>query len=305
MLYKKNKNIKSRRPSHLNTGSDFRRNSVVVSKKQREVADHKQSVSQRQIDSKKRRRAQLVKRRIITASLLALAVFLVLRFQITGFAVRPEPGIVLTNETKVGYEETMINYAATHSPLKQIWLLDKVALTSFTINKHPEISKIDLSASQPLSTEVDSKLFFRKPIFIWEGVGETYFIDEEGVLFSKNMFKEQKLDSLPKIEDQGGVAPDPGQTVLTETIVSDIAQIYSLLPKLYPENKVNKIILPPAAREIKARLNGVPYVIKFSTERSIGEQVDELQQLLAFLKSSNVTPGAHIDLRIPSKSFYK
>lgn len=307
MLLSKNKNAKDRRRSNNNIGSDFRRNSVVISRKQREVAAHKQSVSQRQIDHKKRQKNRLFKRRVVLLSLLAVVIALLIRYQVSDFNVRStDSSIKLSKSQQLIYKNTMIEYSNSHSPLKQAWLLDKSALISDSKRSHPEVGRIELSSNQPFSTKINAKLGFRKPIFVWKGVGETYYIDKEGVLFTKNMFNKLSSDSLPVIEDQGGVAPDPGQTVLTDTIVSDIAKIYDLLPKLYPQqNKVNQIILPPAAREIRAKLDGLPYYVKFSTERSIDEQTGELGQIVNYLKSTNVAPAEYIDVRVPTKSFYK
>lgn len=307
MLLKKNKNQKDRRRSINKIGSDFRRNSVVISKKQREVAAHKQSVTQRQIDNKKRQKSRLFKRRVVLLSLLALVSALLVRYQVSDYKVRSNVSTIkLSKSQQLVYKNTMIEYSNSHLPLKQAWLLDKPALISDFKRSHPEVSSIELSLNQPFSTKINAKLGFRKPIFIWKGVGETYFIDKEGVLFTKNMFTKLSPDSLPVIEDQGGVAPDPGQTVLTDTIVSDIAKIYDLVPKIYPQqNKVNQIILPPAAREIRAKLDGLPYYVKFSTERSIDEQTGELGQIVNYLKSTNVAPAEYIDVRVPSKSFYK
>lgn len=306
MLLKKNKKPNNRRRSSNNIGSDFRRNSVVISTKQREVAAHKQSVTQRQVDNKKRRQSQLKKRRIILISFLALSVLIVLRYQVTGYDTKSDAKIKLSAQQKIEYSSAMLEYSSSHTPLKQQYLLDKTGLLLDVSKKHPEIRQVTLSARQPFSTKVQAKLSFRKPIFLWNGVGETYFIDKEGVLFTKNMYKNLSEKNLPVIEDQGGVAPDPGQTVLTDTIVTDIAKLYQLMPEVYPQSvKVSQIILPPAAREIRAKLDGVPYYVKFSTERPIEDQIGELKQVVSHLNSNKVTPGEYIDVRVVNKVFYK
>lgn len=306
MLLTKNKKQNDRRRSNNNIGSDFRRNSVVISRKQREVEARKQSVTQRQIDNKKRRQNQLKKRRIIIFSTLALGLFVLMRYQVTSYDVKTDPSVKLSDTQKADYSSTMLNYSNSNAPLKQQWVIDKAALSIDTISHHPEVRQVILSTRQPFSTKVVAKLEFRKPIFIWRGVGETYFIDKDGVLFSENMYKTSAEKNLPVIEDQGGVAPDPGQTVLTDTIVSDIALLYKLMPGLYPiPVKVNQIILPPAAREIRAKLDGLPYYVKFSTERPVTDQIGELKQVVDHLNNSKVTPSEYIDVRVPDKSFYK
>ncbi len=306
MLLKKNKKLNDRRRSSNNIGSDFRRNSVVISRKQREVAAHKQSVTQRQVDNKKRLKNRLIKRRIIIFSTLALGLIILLRFQVTGYDIKPESSVKLSDQQKLEYSNTMSAYSSSHTPLKQQWLLDKSGLLIDVSKQHPEVRQVELSTMQPFSTKVAARLTFRKPIFIWKGVGETYFIDKDGVLFIKNMYSSSAEKNLPVIEDQGGVAPDPGQTVLTDTIVTDIAKLYQLMPGLYlTPVKVSQIILPPAAREIRAKLDGVPYYIKVSTERPVEDQVGELKQVVDFLNSSKVTPGEYIDVRVSNKAFYK
>lgn len=306
MLFKKNKHSNNRRRSNANMGSDFRRNTVVISRQQREVETKKQSVTDRQVKNKKIRRSKLFKRRLITISLLVFIISLSLRYQITGFNVKPQSGVTLTDQSKIEYEQTMNSYTDKHTPLKQSWLLDQKGMVSYTVDKHPEISKIRVSSNQPFTTNINAKLSFRKPIFILEGVGESYFIDKDGVLFTKNMYKSQNIANLPKIEDQGGISPDPGQTILTDTVVSDIAKIYNNVPAIYKDkNKVSKVILPPAAREIRVQLEGIQYYLKFSTDREIEEQVGELQVLLGFIYQNNISPGEYIDLRVANKAYYK
>lgn len=306
-MFKNNSKKRSslRQPS-ARSESGFRRNTVVISKKQREIAEHKQSVTQRQIDAKRRMKSKSVQRRVLLIFVTVLFVIFVYRMRIQTVSVASSKNAPVSAQQLALYEKTIRSFIDSNAPLQQSWLTDSAALSKTLRQAHPEVKTVRTTTRNPFSTEMKTSVTFRQPVFVWRGLGEQQFIDEEGVLFTDNMYKDIAVSKLPLIEDQGGAAVEAGQTVLTDTIVSDIAALYKQLPDLYSGGaKVSKILLPRSTREIQAQVTGQNYVIKFSAERSIDEQIGELRLLLDLLKQTNTVPSSYIDVRVPNKVYYK
>ena len=303
------KNKKSARSSRVESSETFRRNSVVVSRTQREVAERKQSVTQRQIDAKRRRAHTRTRRRAVLLIVFAVTLGVLLRMRVGGVLVQPQdPSLTLDNQSTTSYEESARQYVSSQVPLGQSWLINSASLRDSIQSQHPEVKSVYIQYANPLSTGLHVRLDFRKPIFAWKGVdGSTRFIDESGVLFSKNYYRGIAVASLPTVEDQGASSSAAGTVIATVSLTRAISDIYKQLPVQYGAQKVHvaKVVLPRSAREIQAYVTGVPYYVKFSTDRSIEAQIGELGQLLGYLKQTNSSPTQYIDLRVAHKAYYK
>ncbi len=308
MFNSKHKNSSARQRSSSNTDSSFRRNNIVISSSQRALKEHQQSVSQRQTDAVDRRRRALFKRRTSAVIICAILVLCALRLQITQVSIvqSKDSTVSLTTGQQDAYGALINRYIGEHVLLRQSWLLDSSDLTRYVQKDSPEVSSVALRSRNPFSTTATANLEFRKPQLLYKGIGHTQFIDNQGVIFGNNRYKNVPMQTLPIVEDQGGTAPAVGQTVLSRPIIVDIAQIYTKLPLLYPpKTRVSGIVLPRTSREIQAKIGGQKYYIKFSSERRIADQIGELRQLLSYLSRNNITPSEYIDVRVENKVFYK
>ncbi len=285
----------------------FRRNNVVISKRQKEIAARQQSVTQRQADLKKSVARKRQKNRFIIFGVLAIAATLLYRMQLTSVVVESNASSKLTSVQKKQYEIDIQQQYNSSTLFGQGWLLDSEELGKKVMAQHPEIERVQFSSSAPLHTALKADVRFRKAIFTWKDASNVQqFVDAQGVLFAKNLEPSVSINELIKIEDQSGVVLNEGTSVLTDTIVSFIGQLPGKLTPVYgTDSSVAKVIIPRSTREVQVQMTNVPYVIKFNSTRDLNEQVGELQSLLGFLKGGNVTPGAYIDLRVAHKAFYK
>lgn len=307
-LGKKNKKqaLRSRRPSSSGSGEPFRRNAVVISRTQREIEARQRSVTDRQVEYKKRQRRHHQRNLVIVVVVFCVAIFLLMRFSVGTIRIESDPPFRLSPSQQSQYATIVNQQIDSHTFMHQSWLLDTDKLTHDIIAKHPEIENITFSSHAPFSTRLSAHITFRKPIFVWkDSVNQTQFVDKNGVLFSKNLDGTTKLDALIHIEDQSGVVLDPGTSVLTNDVVQFIGRLHTLLPPLYHNAGIQQIIIPRSTREVDVQVVGQPYLIKFTVERSVEEQVGDLTVLLGYMQVKGITPASYIDIRIAHKAFYK
>ena len=307
MFHTKQKNKQQSRRASNNSTTSFRRNNVVVSSRQREVLEHQQSVSQRQTDAFKRRKHLLLKRRVYALVTSIIIIVTGYRMQISHLNLTRLPTTTpLSTKQSDEYLSAIDHYISQHIILRQSWLLNTDELTQAIQHNSPEVVAVKVATRNPIVTTASVMLEFRKPLLVYKGLAGVEYIDAQGVIFSINRYKNVPVATLPVVEDQGGIVPDPGQTVLSKPVITDIAHIYTDLPLLYPKNtRVTGVILPRSSREIQAKISGQPYYIKFSTDRSISDQMGELRQLLPYLASNHIVAAQSIDVRVENKAFYK
>lgn len=296
------------RPRNVQTTVDasFRRNAAFVSKSQREKAAQHRSATERQIEQKRQKAHQQVKRRIIFVLACGIVVFAAFTFRIQTVTLDSNASSRFSDNDRMYYQETIEKAVTEHTLFSQSWLLDTAPLEAALLKQFPEVSHIAFTKKSPLHKELVVTLRFRTPVFTWKDAsGVQQYVDAEGILFAKNLDPAAEEGELTTIEDQSGTVLDTGTTVLTREIVTFIGQLHAKLPPLYEGTKIEKVIIPIATREVQVKMTGIPYVIKFSSNRTLEEQVSELQTLLQFMKGSGVTPGAVVDIRVPHKAFYR
>lgn len=305
---KKNSSFQSKRTPPERLDSSFRRNTVVVSKSQRELKEHQQSVTQRQYDRRRKiqRRARRIRFITVVAAIGLAALFV--RFQVRSVAVVPAEGYLLSQEAAQSYESTITELARQHTTAGQVWLLDVDGFSSAIQREYPEVAGATVSHRAPFSPTLRLELRFRTPQFVWRDANQqVQFVDSQGILFGTNRVRGIDTGRLVHIQDQSGVVLDAGSSVLTRQLVAFVARLPVELKAALPEKdtRVEQVVIPPSVREIHVRLSHASYLIKLSSTRTLSEQMKELQALINFLDKRGIEPRSYIDLRTPLKAYYK
>lgn len=297
---------RARHPSRT-VNESFRRNNVVISTRQKEIAQRQQSVSQRQAEHKKLISKRRRKARVTMVVALVVLISLVQRMNISGVAIASNASSRLNQQQSQIYEESIASKVGGYTLLKQSWLLDTDALADDVIKSNPEIERITFSTSSPLSTTLKADIRFRKAVFTWRDASNTdQFVDSGGVLFAKNLDPSVNVAKLIRIEDQSGTVLETGTSVLTASIIAFIGQMHSKVTTLYGGKvSISRVVIPKSTREVQIQVASTPYLIKFNSTRNLNDQVGELQSLLVHLNTNKIIPATYIDLRVAHKAFYK
>lgn len=298
--------VRSRQPQGSLTET-FRRNNVVISRRQKEIAERQKSVTQRQVEKKKLAVAKRRKIKVIAVVVvIALGIF-GYKSTVNGVTLTSNASTKLTSSQREMYQNAILKDFRAHTLFGQFWLADTAAVRTEVVKAYPEIKAVSFENSAPFSSTLAASVRFRTPVFTWKDAsGVDQFVDQDGVLFAKNLDPSVSPEKLIKIEDQSGVVLAEGSSVLTENLVQFVGLLHSKLPSVYgADSSVERVIIPKSTREVHVQMKGSLYIIKLSSTRTIDEQIGELQTLLAYLKANTINPNSYIDLRVPHKAFYK
>lgn len=298
--------VRSRQPNNTVTEA-FRRNTVVISKSQREVAAYRQSVTQRQADLKRQRAIRKTKIRMVTIGVSLALILLGLRMVISGVQLSSNASSHLSASDIQSYNLAILRSFRSHTIGGQSWLADTSGVRKDIMQQFPEIGSINFDSNTPLSTMLKVNIRFRTAVFVWKDAsGSTQFVDENGVLFSKNLDPAVNVKKLVSIEDQSGVVLKAGTSVLTSQLVQFVGQLHAKVPAAYPSGtSLTKVIIPRSTREVQVRVSEQAYYIKFSSAQSLDAQIGDLKVLLGYFAEHKTAPKEYIDLRVPGKAFYK
>lgn len=232
---------------------------------------------------------------------IVLAVSLALFFLVSQFTSNVEIRIngTASLESKKRYEDVIDQYYAQR-PLERLrFLLDTQALTSFMQSKTSEI----LSANEDGSAGfAKSKILLmtRKPVAAWDVGDGRQYVDKNGVAFSMNYYASPGV----KIIDKSGVPASAGEQVTSNRFLSFVGRIVGFAEQ-QGGYQVQEVEIPlGTTRQVQIKLAGLAYQIKFSIDRPAGEQVEDMDRSIGYLKANAITPS-YLDVRVSGKAAYK
>jgi len=298
--------VRSRRPARTLDGS-FRRNNVVISRSQKEVAARQRSVTQRQVEKKHIRQKRQQRHKVMLAACVIIVGLFLYQSTIRSVAIASNASTKLSDEQQVSYELSLRQIYRSHTVAGQSWSSDSNAVKQDFLDMYPEVEWVSLKTHTPFSSTLKADIRFRSPVFTWKDAsGVRQYVDQNGVLFSKNMDSNINTESLIQIEDKSGVVLKAGSPVLTNNLIAFVGQLHTVVPQIFGNDvKISNVIIPKSTREVQLKVSGKPYVIKFNSFRDIEGQVGELKGLLKYLDSQKIVPQQYIDLRVEHKAFYK
>lgn len=305
---KQKDSFKSQRSPRKELDGSFRRNNVVVSKSQRELKAHQESVTQRQFDLKRFRAKQSRRKRIQLILIATGLVLLALQLRVGDISVVTAKGFSLPENQQKFYQEKLEALVPRHTSFGQSWLLDSDGLSRQLIKDLPEVKSIKPESKAPFSRELVVHMTFRTPEFTWTDASEKrQYVDGQGVLFAKNYVAGLTESNLVHIEDQSGAVLDTGSSVLTRDLISFVGRLPEQLRKVLGRDnaEVERVIIPQSIREVRFKIKGDKYEVRFDSTRPLEEQVRDLRLIKNNLRQKGISPRSYIDLRVENKAFYK
>lgn len=231
--------------------------------------------------------------------LLICALIFILLAQFTSrAAITVSQGSLSHDIDRNAYTATINNYFEMHPVERLRFSLSHDQLSQYVINKHPEISTISQSTIWGIG-ETSFSISLRRPVAGWKIGDKQYYVDENGVAFEKNYFDNPSV----QVVDNGNVTYEQGKTVTSTRFLSFVGKIVSM-------SKDRGYIVTQASlplgttREVDIRLAGIRTYIKFSIDRGAGEQVEDMDRSLTYLRSKGLSPS-YLDVRVESRAFYQ
>lgn len=229
--------------------------------------------------------------------LLAAALYTVV-YQFTATTVESIDGSAMTS-AKADYA-TRIQAYLNGRPLERLRLLtDNANLTTYLQQEYPEIDTASIDGRTGFGVSHVS-LAMRKPVAEWSVNGRDLYVDQHGIAFMNNYYP----DPAVKIVDHSGVRVQDGQTLVSNAFLSFVGRVVGAATTL-EHVPVTQITIPPGTtRQIEVTVGGVSYPAKMTTDRSAGEQVEDMVRTIKWLQTRGIEPK-YIDVRVKNEAFYR
>lgn len=171
------------------------------------------------------------------------------------------------------------------------------------LNKYPELAEVDISLPVAGKRPLVVLTPHRVALSITNRQGTFYANSQGKILASANELDVlNRQDNFKEVVDQSGLELAPGTYVLSE---SNVETVLSLVAGLEQSGqKVAGLVLPPVINELDIRLEGKAYILKFNL---VEDPEQGVGAFVAFLIASKgqTQPQEYVDLRVPSKAFYR
>lgn len=163
----------------------------------------------------------------------------------------------------------------------------------------PEVASVSSRLSYEEFGTSGIQLVLRKPVVVWKTGGTKLYVDGEGNAFSRNYYDDPSVE----VVDQTGIQAQDNQVLASERFLGTIGRI---IGKMRAQGYVvTRVILPVnTTHQLLISTEGLSYAIKFSVDRSVGEQVEDASHAIKYMQEKGITPG-YIDVRVSGKAFYK
>lgn len=199
---------------------------------------------------------------------------------------------------KARYEKVIDDYLTRH-PVERLRFVLNVDRLSEYVQRHlPEVATIHTGGAAGFGAS-SFDISVRKPLVSWMIGDAQYFVDATGVSFQKNYYD---IPSV-RIVDESGVEQVAGTTIASSRFLNFVGRAVSLSKER--GLSVEQAIIPAdTTRQVALRIEGHDYPIKLSLDRSVGEQVEDMQHIVSYFKEKKETPK-YVDVRVAGKAFYK
>lgn len=196
------------------------------------------------------------------------------------------------------YRQTINDYLL-RQPLQRFRIsLDESALTAYISASHPEVKAAELRQPSGLASS-RIELTMRKPVASWSVNGQNQYVDDDGTAFTVNYFASPDI----QIVDNSGIDPASGAAVASTRFLGFVGHVVRLSDTLGYEPA--SVTIPPATtRQIDVSYKNINYPIKYTIDRSAGEQVEDMSRAVKHLESRRISPK-YLDVRVSGRAYYR
>lgn len=204
-----------------------------------------------------------------------------------------------TDYPTASYQKSLAEYFGQHPEQRFGPLLKPDSLEAHLRLRHGEIGAAMVHRSW-YGAVVDTAVYFRKPLLMWQVGQRHYYVDAQGVAFEYTPFKEKMVT----VTDQSGIVADSGSSVASTRFIQFLGKLVGSLGSSGRAAKVTEVIIPRATREIDIRLEGRGYPIKTHIDRDPLRQAEDIINALGYFDAKGIKPQ-YVDVRVEGKAYYK
>ncbi|MCL2869809.1 hypothetical protein FWF48_03310 [Candidatus Saccharibacteria bacterium] len=282
-----------------NNKANFRRNQTISGYKR--IHDDNQPSLRQKTHAKNRLRRKIVITLALLAFVSAAGLFLLAQF-ISKIDLTTDNGSVATatlGKHANNYEKLVADYFSKN-PLDRLnFVLKPDSLLLYLQQQAPEIEQAEIRDLHGLPGRATLYLGFRKPVAKWTIKNQDYYVDGAGKTFLNNYYG---LPALTVV-DENNLNIKQGVTIASNRLLQTIGQSVDGLSKV--GLRVTKVTIPRGmTRQFNLSIDGLPYYVKLSTDRTAAGQTKDIKSVVDYLRLSNISPS-YVDVRVAGKAYYK
>ena len=234
---------------------------------------------------------------VLSLSLIAIIALLAFLYQFTASAA-VNFNSEAAAQNPAPYEDVVQEYL-TQNPLERLrFNMNVDKLNTFVLSKLPDVKRVTPTGyTGPVSSGFEVEL--RKPVVSWQVEDDLYFVDANGVSFTKNAYSNPRVT----IVDNSGVQYTSGTAIASARFLTFVGKAVALAEER--NLPVESVAIPAGtSRQVELFIVGHAYPVIMSIDRSAGEQSEDMQRALAYFDKNGRKPQ-YIDLRVKGKAFFR
>lgn len=139
----------------------------------------------------------------------------------------------------------------------------------------------------------------RQAVVSWKSGSSQVYVDDKGNAFSRNYFEEPQV----RITDKSGIQTKNNQVIASNRLLAFIGKVIGRMQA--NGFSVTQVTLPAeTTRQVEVSMESVNYPVKFSIDRSIGEQSEDASRAIRYVDSQGIVPQ-YLDVRVSGRAYYK
>lgn len=277
----------------------FRRNRTLTGSSSSQISSPGESNAQIKSPRVQAHELAQQRRHIGATLLLVLSSAGILFFLISQFTA----GVVVratdvSQQLDDNYTKIIESYLSTQ-PLERLrFMTNTEHLSAYIAEQAPEIASVSLDGSAGLgkSTFV---VTLREPTVGWTINGKQQYVDSSGTAFTRNYFTTPAV----QVVDKSGIQVEAGQAIASNRFLGFVGRAVELAKQR--GYRVQSVIIPAGTtRQIELQIKGISYPIKLSIDRGAGEQIEDMDRAIRWLKAHGQSPK-YLDVRVSGEAFYR
>ena len=237
---------------------------------------------------------------LVGVIVLCLVIYIVLGQLIARVSLSSTAALAFVNqERQSSYIDTLNKYLDSRPVERFAPSLNERTMLQFLQAEHPEIERASLEL---LSTfgEAQLDVELRTPIAKWSQAASSQYVDTSGTVFD---FDTPPEDVMVEIVDKSGISPSSDVTVASKRFLGFVGVVSGKMSERgYVVTKATLPIL--TTRQLEISIRGVRYPFKLTIDRSAGEQVEDIDRIVQYMKKSSISPD-YVDVRIKGKAYFR
>ncbi len=280
----------------------FHRNRTITGSSSRSISSTNELNAQMRSPRASAHHLAIARRRLLAYLAVVLAASAVLFIFVQQFVatevVQVAGNQALTSEQMQPYKDSAERYFAMRPIQRFRFLLHTEDFLRSLQVDNPEIKTLHVDAGSSFGQALIT-ITPREPIARWNTSNKRQFVDADGVVFTKNYFKDPRVE----IRDNSGIETSGSTVVTSKRFLGFVGRVIGESDKA--GYTVRTATIPSlTTRQVRITVKGVRPYFTFSVDRPPAEQVEDMTRIIRYLRKKGIS-ARYVDVRVQGKAFYR